>query len=193
MLLWPLVIATGCAAAPKLACGMPCPPLLLHRSCRRVMQASFGGSVAELTGGKEYAMVAAQPLEACSPLQNDAAAVKGAIVLVQRGKDSTSCGWDGAAWSIGALAACPTLSPEAPSPLMAPSAGTCAFSEKAQAAQDAGAAGVLIYDNVLQAYFTWAGSDAVGAWLGSVEGWQACQRVRHLLALVPTLHACVKH
>jgi hypothetical protein len=86
--------------------------------------------VSVLTGGKEYAMVVAQPLEACTPLQNDAAAVKGAIVLVQR--------------------------------------GTCAFSEKAQAAQDAGAAGVLIYDNVLQAYFTWGGDDAVGAccWQG---------------------------
>ncbi len=49
------------------------------------MQAAFGGSVSALTGGKEYAMVVAQPLEACSPLQNDGNAVKGAIVLVQRG------------------------------------------------------------------------------------------------------------
>lgn len=49
-------------------------------------------------------------------------------------------------------------------------AGTCAFSEKAQAAQDAGAAGVLIYDNVLQAYFTWGGTDAVGAFYSATAG-----------------------
>lgn len=56
------------------------------------MQAAFGGSVAALTGGKQYAMVAAQPLEACTPLQNDATAVKGSIVLVQRGACAGSCG-----------------------------------------------------------------------------------------------------
>lgn len=46
-------------------------------------------------------MVAAQPLEACTPLQNDATAVQGAIVLVQRGEGAGRepallwCVWNG--------------------------------------------------------------------------------------------------
>ena len=46
------------------------------------------------------------------------------------------------------------------------SAGTCLFSEKALHAQDAGAAGVLIYDNELGAYFTFGADQSVGEWLG---------------------------
>jgi hypothetical protein len=37
--------------------------------------------------------------------------------------------------------------------LTSPSAGDCYFSQKALAAQDAGAAAVLLFDNVLGAYF----------------------------------------
>jgi hypothetical protein len=41
--------------------------------------------------------------------------------------------------------------------------GTCYFSEKALAAQDAGAAAVLLFDNVLGAYFV--AVDETGGWL----------------------------
>lgn len=51
------------------------------------MQASFGGSVALLaSGGRQFPTVVAQPLEACSPLQNDAGLLAGAVVLIQRGE-----------------------------------------------------------------------------------------------------------
>jgi subtilisin family serine protease len=144
-----------------------------YTSTFKVMQASFGGSVSVLTGGKEYAMVVAQPLEACTPLQNDAAAVKGAIVLVQRGESGCKrmhgcvVGARSGNSSTASVAAAAVLRVRSLSsrciPSHHPPTGTCAFSEKAQAAQDAGAAGVLIYDNVLQAYFTWGGDDAVAA------------------------------
>ncbi|PSC76615.1 Serine protease ABC transporter B family tagA isoform A [Micractinium conductrix] len=88
----------------------------------RVMQATFGGSVSALANSQAYPLAVADPLEACTPLTN-ASALKGAIVLVQR--------------------------------------GTCFFSEKALAAQAAGAAGVLIYDNVLGAYFTYSANESV--------------------------------
>lgn len=41
-------------------------------------------------------------------------------------------------------------------------AGTCLFSEKALAAQNVGAAGVLIYDNNLGAYFPYSAEAAAG-------------------------------
>ena len=45
------------------------------------------------------------------------------------------------------------------------------FSEKALHAQDAGAAGVLIYDNELGAYFTFGADQSVGEWGWLDAGW----------------------
>lgn len=140
------------------------------------MQASFGGSVAGLAaGGKQYAMVVAQPPEGCSPLTNDPASVKGAIVLIQRGAPEacTRLGLGGGRrsgaracrlgaavgsrlhgaarrWAAAVVGPHSALHPPPTHPPTRPPPGNCTFSEKALAAQDGGAAGVLIYDNVLQ-------------------------------------------
>lgn len=147
-------------------------------------------------------MVAAQPLEACTPLQNDATAVQGAIVLVQRGEG----GRERASSALVCLewfqpVPCRFTVPAAHAAAYVqallcsnPPAGTCAFSQKAQAAQDAGAAGVLIYDNVLQAYFTWGGDDAVGACrAGSGAGCFMCRAAQQLPLSLGTegLQACI--
>ena len=56
----------------------------------RVMQAGFGSGVAALTaGGVEYPLAVATPLDGCNPLQNKAASVKGAVVLIQRGEPAS--------------------------------------------------------------------------------------------------------
>ena len=57
------------------------------------MQATFGGSVSALANSQAYPLAVADPLEACTPLTN-ASALKGAIVLVQRG--TWAGGWLGA-------------------------------------------------------------------------------------------------
>ncbi len=51
----------------------------------RVVQATFGGSVSSLVGSsKNYRLVVADPLQACTPITNGAS-LQGAVALVQRG------------------------------------------------------------------------------------------------------------
>ena len=74
----------------------------------RVMQADFGSGVAALTaGGVEYPLAVATPLDGCNPLQNEAASIKGAVVLIQRGEPTSQPASEGAgfcAWeALGLL------------------------------------------------------------------------------------------
>ena len=62
------------------------------QQCRALGAQAEGFAVNVTQRDQIDAMVAAQPLEACTPLQNDATAVKGSIVLVQRGACAGSCG-----------------------------------------------------------------------------------------------------
>jgi hypothetical protein len=159
----------------------------------RVMQADFGSGVAALTaGGVEYPLAVATPLDGCNPLQNEAASIKGAVVLIQRGEPASQRA-RGLAFVPGRCwGCCCCVAPAAhrcfaqpvhaahhtwptqsfrPAPFLSsacsflpptPTAGTCYFSEKALHAQDAGAAAVLIYDNELGAYFTFGADQSVG-------------------------------
>lgn len=161
----------------------------------RVMEAKFGADASTLVG-PDYPIAVASPLDACAPLSTGNASLSGTIVLVQRGAwvvwgmdgewvrskvcwrlhagSRVLCGWP----SLGhrtysslqtarlVTSSFVTNSRRCIAYFRALCAGTCLFSEKALAAQNAGAAGVLIYDNNLGAYFPYSADQAVGE-----DGW----------------------
>ena len=153
--------------------------------CCRAMQADFGGGPLKLAG-RSYSVAVASPLDACSPLKPIAA---GTIAIMQRGAACLpgSCGCCCRCYPTAA-----SLSQLLPSTLLsaAPAAGTCFFSDKALAAQRAGAAAALIFNNeavsnpcagtaaapycATQPYLVPASNNVTGGWHCCVAGHAGC-------------------
>jgi len=73
--------------APAAGDNAEAPPTELEAF--RIVQAAFGGQVSSLWG-RRLGLAVAEPREACVPLDNGAAATKGAVVIVARGTCSSA-------------------------------------------------------------------------------------------------------